>query len=182
MMKTLPIYRIATSNNSHFNNYELKDLAKRLFEIGNYSLQEINGRKLLKSSSHLIDVDDKNGSVWAADQTDLWNPKLYPNLPNKQNASKMADEFIIKNNLLPDLEEGDDDNLFAIEMLEPAGIYISTMSRINGEREDRQLDYRIQYSFQMMLDNDPENENDKDSDIAVPIIGPGAKLGVTIGD
>ena len=35
MMKTLPIYRIATSTNTRFNNYELDDLAKRLFDIGN---------------------------------------------------------------------------------------------------------------------------------------------------
>ncbi len=182
MMKTLPIYRIATSTNTRFNNYELDDLAKRLFEIGNYSLQETNGRRLLRSSNHLIDVDNKSGAVWAVDQTDLWNPKLYPHLPNKQNVSKIADEFIIKNNLLPNVEEDDNNNLFAIEMLEPAGSYISTMSRINGEREDRQLDYRIQYSFQMILDDDPENEGGTAADIAVPIIGAGAKLGVTIGD
>ena len=182
MMKTLPIYRIATSTNTRFNNHELDDLAKRLFDIGNYSLQETNGRRLLRSSNHLIDVDNKSGAVWAVDQTDLWNPKLYPHLPNKQNASKIADEFMIKNNLLPNVEEDDNNNLFAIEMLEPAGSYISTMSRINGEREDRQLDYRIQYSFQMILDEDPENEGGTTADIAVPIIGAGAKLGVTIGD
>ncbi len=181
MMKTLPIYRIAASTNTGFNNYELDDLAKRLFEIGNYSLQEINGRRLLKSSNHLIDVDDKSGAIWAADQADLWNPKLYPNLPNKQNTSKIADEFIIKNNLLPHVED-DNNNLFAIEMLEPAGSHISTMNRVNGEREDRQLDYRIQYSFQIILDNDPEIENGTVTDIAVPIIGEGAKIGVTIGD
>jgi hypothetical protein len=179
-MTTLPIYRIATSPNSLFNNFKLDDLAKRLFEIGNYSMQEINGRSILQSSNHLIDVDKKNGVVWAVDQTDLWNPKLYPHLPNKQKVSKIADEFIMKNNLLPQVAE--EDNHFAIEMLEPAGSFVSTMNRIDGEREDRQLDYRIQYSFQMILDKDPENENGKDSDIPVPVIGPGAKMGVTIGD
>ncbi|MBA3750179.1 MAG: hypothetical protein H0X03_04665, partial [Nitrosopumilus sp.] len=184
-MKTLPVYRIATSSSyTRYNNFELDDLAKRLFEIGNYSLQKINGRSLLQSSTHLIDVDNKNGAVWAVDQTELWNPRLYPHLPNKQMASKIADEFIMKNNLLPQVEEerDDKDNLFAIEVLEPAGSYISSMDRINGEREDRQLDYRIRYSFQMILDKDPENENGTGSDIAVPIIGPGAKLGVTVGD
>jgi len=170
--KTLPVYRLAILPQPSLER--LHDLAKGLFGIENYSLHETNSRRLLRSTTQLIEVDNERGAIWAADQAELWNPKAKPQLPDKQRAQEIADEFLRKNALLP-MPHRDDQ--FVVEPLGVAGSYISTLEKRTGERERRQLDYRVRYGVRMTV-KDPETG----SELRVPVISGMGKFAVTIGD
>jgi hypothetical protein len=170
--RTLPIFRLAFVPQPSLER--LDNLAKGLLGIDNYSLQEVNGRRMLRSKTRLIEVDNEKGAVWAADQAELWNPRAKPQLPNMERAQEIADEFMKKNALLPSQEL---DGLFVVEPLGPAGSYISILDKNTGEREKSQLDYRVRYNIRMIV-KDPETG----SELKVPVISGMGKFAVTIGD
>jgi hypothetical protein len=164
--RTLPVFRLAFVPQPSLER--LDNLAKGLFGIDNYSLQEVNGRRMLRSTTRLIEVDNEKGAVWAADQAELWNPRAKPQLPNMERAQEIADEFMKKNALLPSQEL---DGRFVIEPLGPAGSYISILDKNTGELEKSQLDYRVRYNIRMTV-NDPETG----SELKVPVIAEWASL------
>ena len=139
-METLPVYCLTMPRQPALDH--IQDFATNLFGIENFSLNETNGRHLLSSSTQLIDVNAKSGAIWAADLAKLWNPTIKPQLPDKPKAHKIADEFVRKSSLFPTDERED---RFMIEPLNVAGSYVSTFYKKTGEREDRQLDYRVRY-------------------------------------
>ncbi len=171
-MKTLPVYRLSMPPQPGLDR--IHDLAAKWFGIEDYSLHETNGRRLLRSTTQLIDVDGESGAIWAADRAELWNLTKKPQLPDKQKARKIADEFVRKNSLLPTSER---DDRFAVETLDAAGSYIATFDIKTGKRENRQLDYRVRYGVRMIVD-----EPETGSELRVPVISGGGKFGVTIGD
>ena len=170
-MKTLPVYSLAIPPQPRLDY--IHDLSTKLFGIEDYSLHETNGRNLLRSTTHLIDIDNENGAIWAADRSQLWNPKVKPRLPDKQKAREIADEFLRKNDLLPKVER----DRFVVEQQDAAASYLSTLDIKTGERENRQLDYRVSYGVRIIVE-DPETR----SILQVPVISGGGKFGVTIGD
>jgi hypothetical protein len=171
--KTLPVYRLGVSPQPIPER--LHDLARRLFDIDNYSLHEINGRHLLRSmTTHLIDVDKERGAVWAADLAELWNLKARPQLPDKQRAQELADDFLRKNALLPTPKR---DDQFVVEPVGAAGSYISILDKKTGGRQNRHLDYRVRYSIRMIV-KDP----DTGSELRIPVISGMGKFAVTVGD
>jgi hypothetical protein len=91
--KMLPVYRLAIAPEPSLEH--LHDLATRLFGIENYSLHETNGRRLLRSTTQLIEVDNERGAVWAADRAELWNPKAKPQLPNVERAQEITIPLVI---------------------------------------------------------------------------------------
>jgi hypothetical protein len=122
----------------------------------------------------LVDINRESCSVWAADQAELWNPEARPQLPDKQKAREIADEFVRKNALLPTAER---DGRFAVEPLDVAGSYVATLDKKTGQQENRQLDYRVSYGVRILV-KDPETG----SPLQVPIISGTGKFGVTLGD
>ena len=150
-MATLPVYRLKPP---HYNLRSLDDWARKLFGIQNYSLKQINGRQSIKSDAKIVDVDVINGAVWAANMAQLWNPSLKPNLSDKNNARKIADEFVKSNDLLPSFEH-EHENQFKIDTLETVGSIVS-ISNTKGNRENHQLDNRVRYTVKI-LTKDPES-------------------------
>lgn len=148
-------------------------MANKLFGIENYSLHEINGRYSIRSGTQLVDVNIETGATWAADMSELWNPNRKPQLSDKENAYKLADEFIKKNDLLPSLEH---EERLMIEVLDTVGSYVSFLDN-KRERENRQLDSRIRYAVRLIVEN-PESG----SKLRIPLISGIGKFGVTIGD
>ncbi len=171
-MATLPVYRLKPP---HYNLRSLDDWARKLFGIQNYSLKQINGRHSIKSDAKIVDVDVINGAVWAANMAQLWNPSLKPNLSDKNNARKIADEFVKSNDLLPSFEH-EHENQFKIDTLETVGSIVS-ISNTKGNRENHQLDNRVRYTVKI-LTKDPESG----SSSKVHITNGLGKFGVTIGD
>jgi Family of unknown function (DUF6345) len=151
----------------------LNDLANNVFGIENYSLHEINGRYSIRSGAQLIDVNIETGATWAADLSELWNPNRKPQLSDKENAFRVADEFIKKNDLLPSFEN---EERTMIEVLDTVGSYVSFLDNKHG-RENRQLDSRIRYAIRLLI-QDPETG----SKLRIPLIGGIGKFGITIGD
>jgi hypothetical protein len=169
-MKTLPVYRLVPPTRLRADR--LKDLAKKLFDEENFSVAEINGRSLLKTPTKLIDIDIQTGALWAADLAQLWNLEAKPNLPDKEKARSTADDFAKKNNLLPTA-----DSRFVFEPLDAAGSFVSIFDTMTRKREDRQLDFRVNYGLRLIVE-DPV----RGGEIRVPVIGGPEKIGVTIGD
>jgi hypothetical protein len=170
--KSLPVFRLTPAASA--SPERLDNLAKGLFGIDNYSLHDVNGRRTLRSKTHLIEVDNERGAIWSADRAELWNPRAKPQLPDLERVQQIADEFMKKNTLLPSEEQ---ENFFVVEPLGPAGSYITILDKNTGEREKRQLDYRVRYSIRMIV-KDP----DTGSELKVPVISGMGKFAITIGD
>lgn len=170
-MKTLPVYRLAIPPQASLD--QIHDLARGLFGIEDYSLHEARERRVLRSTTQVIDVDAARGAVWAADQAELWNPEARPQLPDKEEAHQIAEEFVRENALLPTTER---DDRFVVELLHVAGSYVATLDE-TGERRVRQLDQRVSYGARLVV-SDPET----DSALRVPVIGGVGKFAVTLGD
>lgn len=171
-MDTLPVYGVSTL--PQLSPERLNDLGEKIFGIEHYSLEEKDGHRLVRTKSEFMDVNDKGGAIWAADQTELWNPVARPELPNKQKANEIASKFVKKNSMLPTEIEKD---RFVVEQLDVASSYVSFLDKDTGEREDHKLDYRVPYGVSMIIE-DPETG----SKIHAPVISGGFKFGVTIGD
>ncbi len=180
-MKTLPIFRVAQMQKHRSEAMFLDTLAKNLFGIENYSIEEREERRILISETYMIDVDTNDGSIWAADQTSLWNPKLRATLPDEKRAIEIAEDFVIKNNLISNNENDDENSIFTIKRHELVGSFNSTLEKSTGKEDRRQLDYRVRYSLQMIVNN-PEEGEEFDSSIQIPVIGSIGKIGITIGN
>src|SRR4051794_3995572 len=111
-MKTLPIFRISKNPHYRFDGLSLDELAKKLFNIKKYSIEERNGRYLIKSDEYMIDIDGVNGFIWASNQKLLWNHKIKPNLPDKEKVDEIAEDFFKKNYIFPDSENNTKDSFF----------------------------------------------------------------------
>ncbi|WP_088889140.1 DUF6345 domain-containing protein [Leptolyngbya ohadii] len=170
-MKTLPVYRLATP--PHPGLGRVHDLATRLFSVENYSLHETNGRQSLRSTTQTIEVDRESGAIWAADQAELWNPEAKPQLPNDEEARRIADEFIRQNHLVSAAERSDQ---FVVEPLGVAGSYVATFDKHKKQRQDRQIDSRVSYGVRMLV-KDPETG----TSLRVPVISGVGKQAVTLG-
>jgi hypothetical protein len=151
----------------------MHDLARGLFSVENYSLHENNGRQLLRSTTQTIEVDRENGAIWAADQAELWNPEARPQLPEDEEALKIADGFVRQNRLLSTTERNDK---FEVEPTAIAGSYVTTFDKKTNQRQDRQIDYRVSYGLRMLV-KDPETGQS----LRVPVIGGVGKCAVTLG-
>jgi hypothetical protein len=149
-MKTLPVYRLAIPPQPSLD--QMHDLARGLFGIEDYSLHEARERRVLRSTTQVIDVDAARGAVWAADRAELWNPEAKPQLPGEQKARQIAEEFVRENALLPTTER---DDRFVVEPLHVAGSYVATLDEKTGERQERQLDQRVSYGVRLVV-SDPE--------------------------
>jgi hypothetical protein len=171
-MSKLPVYKVAPPSRPSLNTVDI--MAGRFFDADDYSLNNINGRRVVKSESKLIDLNDQEGAVFAADRVRLWNVEEKPRLPETHEAHKIGYEFLRKNELLPDLER---DDRVAVEMVGIAPSFVATLDKTTGRRQTQQLDHRVSYSARMLV-TDPV----KEEKVRLPIIGGTGKFNVTVGD
>lgn len=154
------IYRLGTARPS---TKDLLDSAARLFEIADgddYQLTDGPERLRLQSRSHLVELSLASGGIWAADQTQLFNPNLHPELPRVEDTLGLARDFVESRALLPKLE-----GPASWGGLVEAGTRLATLS--DGQRAEVELDRQV--VFPVTVDG-------------LPVVGGGGDFTLVLGD
>jgi hypothetical protein len=103
MLDRLTIYRIQFQDHDA-GVLRLVDLGQRIFELkDNFQLSETNNSRVLRSGPRTVEVATASGGVWAADEAQLWNPSIRPNLLKEADALAKANDIVRTRKLLPDL-------------------------------------------------------------------------------
>jgi hypothetical protein len=140
MGERLPIYRVEPEEASVTR---LIELGKRLFDISDdFKLSETNDGLVLRSGERVIDMATASGGVWAADESQLWKPSIYPELPDDEAALEKANELAKQHGLLPELE-----GPFQFGKPVVGGTYFSLTQE--GKRDNRRLDVQVIYPIQV---------------------------------
>ena len=167
-MAQLPIFRLRTPN---VGVPDLLALGKGLFGLPTFSLPVLGSRLSLVSGSLLVDLEKASGGVWAADNSQLWNPELRPSLPSESEAAQMATRLMGQ---LP-LPKLDPKLPFRLRQLGVGGTELAVEA--NGKRQDHRLDLHVQQVVTLDLgDSVPGLKGE------IPIVGGGGKFGITLGD
>ncbi len=157
-MQQLPIYRLAPANVS---TASVIDTAARVFGVrDNYRLTENGHRIGLQSGSLTVEMETASGAVWAADQSQLFNPNLRPTLGSDKEALALAKSLCDERGLLPKLPDG-------IRWGHPlvAGTRLSTLT--DGKQEDARLDLQVVFPVEVS---------------GFPVVGGGGDFTVVFGD
>ena len=170
-MKTLPIYPLRT----HVSSLErLDQLGREMFGISDYALGHVEGRRVLRSQSTVLEMAEDTGGLWAADYAELWNPESTPQLPDPGAAEEMAARLIRQYRLFPDT---DHDRLILVDKARVAASYVVTKANGSDRREEREIDRRVTYDIRLLVEH-PESA----AIVQVPIISGEGKLALTLGD
>lgn len=155
---TLPVYRLAPQDSSA---QRLRTLARQIFGLpDNLAIRETPDGIAVRDGARTVELARASGAVWAADEAQLWNPALKPQLPGEREAAQRAREFLDKNSLLPKLEAP-----FSVGRPVVGGTHYAVLQ--GGRREDRQLDVQVIYPVMVG---------------SYPVIGGGGDLTVTLGN
>lgn len=169
-MKTLPIYRLGLAE---YRFEHIERFLRNGLEMESYSMERSKDRVVLKSFSRELDINETEGNIWSGDQAELWNPACRPKLLDEKQVLELADDYIKKLGLLPEL----DDDKFSIAVNAKGGTFMALLSKEKGERQNVQLDQRVSYNVNFKI-KDP----DSGSFIKVPICDGFGKFGLTFGD
>src|SRR3712207_5495558 len=155
----LAIYRLRSADTS--TRIHL-DAADRIFGLRDkFKLSDTqDGRALHGESGHVVEIARASGGMWAANEKQLWNPSIRPELPGGDAALTNAAAFLRGSNLLPNLAQP-----FRLGPPVVGGTHFAM--REDGRREDRQLDVQIVYP---VLVGD------------LPVVGGGGDFTVVFGD
>ncbi len=167
----LPIYRLAVPQ---FSDAQLEELATRAFGMDSYAAQRISDRLRLSTATKLFDVNLKTGSMWIADQSQLWKPNTEPRLIGVNEAESAAQRYLQKYALLP--KSGGDIEL-RVEPISTAGTRVATFNTSTQKRQDRQLDVHISFGVKVAV---PSAEGASRN--FLPVLGEIGKIGVSLGN
>jgi hypothetical protein len=156
MTDSLPIYRVEPEDASRDR---LAKLGEQIFGLQQYAFGETPDAITLRDGRHVVELAHASGAVWAADESQLWNPSIKATLPTDAVAAKTAMTFLKRNGLLPKLG-----GPFAYAKPILAGTQFALMR--GGKRQDRKLDVSVTYP--MTVDR-------------LPVVGGGSDLKVTLG-
>src|SRR5215470_8253583 len=102
MTDRLPIYRLGSEGT---DVPRLIGLGQSIFEINqDFRLSENGASRTLRSGQRMVEIAATSGGVWAADEAQLWNPTIRPDLPQKTDAIATANKLAYDRKLLPKLE------------------------------------------------------------------------------
>lgn len=163
-MSTLPIYRLKTTPASIDR---VINMAKSVYGIEEFSIEDTGGRAVLRSGQRVVEMDG-TGS-WAADHGRMWRAGVPVRLPNPDEATKIADDYLRRNDLALELPKD-----LRCTRTTFGGSFASVKS--DGNRVDQQLDIKVNYSVSVILDKPFDGANE------APIVGGGGKVIVTVGD
>jgi Family of unknown function (DUF6345) len=154
----LTIYRLGREDVSASHQLVLAD---KIFGIkDNFTVSETNDARVLRNKNHqVVELALASGGVWAAAETELWNPAIRPDLPKDQDAMAKAAEFALRQSLLPTL-----DAPFRFDRPVIGGTHFAL--KRDGKRENRRLDVQVVY---------PVSVGD------IPLIGGGGDFTLTLG-
>ena len=161
----LPIYCLAAPQ---LSEDKLDRLAARAFGMQSYSAEKGSDRLLLSTRGKRFEFNYKTGSVWMADQAQLWRPELKPRLPKAEEAETLAHKYLRKHGLLPKSDGGIE---LKVGRVSTGGTRMSTYDPSSERRQNRQLDIHMSYGLNVMVTN-PETQ----SKTSVAIIGEKARL------
>lgn len=157
-MATLPVFRLAPADVSTTGVIELSE---RIFPIGDdYKVAEEGGRLSLQASPFIVEMETASGGVWAADESQLFNARLEPDLPSSGEAVRLAEKLVRERDLLPKLADGMSWGSPVV-----AGTRMATMTGRN--RTQRHLD--VQVVFPVMIGD-------------LPVVGGGGDFTLVFGD
>ena len=161
----LPIFRLAAPV---VNEETVRQQAQATLGISG-PISKLDSRLAIRSGSQLVDVNTRSGGIWAADQAQMWNPRLKPSLPNSERARGIADGFVKKNNLLPAVDKN---QYYSVSFVSVGGTQAAFFDPASKKRSDRKLDVQVNYGVKMNI----EGLHD------VPLTGGGGEFNVTLGD
>jgi hypothetical protein len=162
----LPIYRLAAPDASG-------DKAQRLGRAALGISEEVKRSDdgfSIRSGSNVVEVDARSGAVWVADQAQMWNPELKPQLPDEKRARAIAEEFLAQNKLLPSRESEKYSAVSFTQVVSTQAVYYDLKSRT---RTPRKLDMQVDYATRVKV---PGMNTD------LPVVGGGGEVSVTLGD
>ncbi|CAG8634313.1 4670_t:CDS:1, partial [Paraglomus brasilianum] len=165
--ETLPVFRLHRPDG--INEDRVIDLARSLYGISNYTIKYIDSRIILRSGSHVVEVDTISGGIWTADEASLWNTSIRPELVSDEQAFEIINNLIHNHTLLPKFDE---DEPFQLVSGKISGSLLGQQSTVNGSRITHKLDTRTSYRITVNLPNKPH----------IPIIGGGAKFQFVLGE
>ncbi|CAG8558650.1 1974_t:CDS:2 [Paraglomus occultum] len=166
--ETLPVFRLSRPNG--INKNQVIDLAHSLYGISDdYTSKYVDSRIILRSGSHVVEVDKVSGGIWTADEASLWNTSIRPELVSDEHASEIINNLIHEHKLLPKFDE---DGPFQLVSGKIGGTLFGQQSTVNGSRITHKLDTRTSYRITVNLPNKPH----------IPIVGGGAKFQFVLGE
>jgi hypothetical protein len=165
MARQLPIFPVRTDPVSPAR---LMELGKALFEIEDHRIEKADRRLLLRSGSHVVDMNVLSGGVWAADEAQLWNPDRKPQLVDEERARAVAEDVLSRSALLPTFDEKDP---FRVDFT-TMGRTVASMRTGKGSPVVRTLDIQANFGVKILLGDGEE----------VPVVGGGGEFNVILGD
>jgi Family of unknown function (DUF6345) len=164
----LPIYRVSLAT---MDAAAVEELGRALEIGGTLELTPADDRFLIIKGTKTAEIYTASGGVWAADEARLWNPNLTPDLPNDEEARRIADEF-----LRPQLARlFDRDGPASVRFANVAGTRLARLNARSGTREDRQLDVQVDYAVTISVAAQEGTVRE------FPIVGGGGEFEVVLG-
>lgn len=161
----LPIFKLAAPRSDAAN---LKSNARGIMGLSGEAKQ-VGSRLSIRDGYKVYDVNTKSGAIWAADQSQIWNPKLKPSLPDREKARSIADSFLKSNNLLTQSKG----QYSTLSFASIGGTHAAYYDPASKKRSERQLDIQVIYNTKI---------NVPGLDQPLPVVGGGGEINVTIGD
>jgi hypothetical protein len=157
MKDHLPIYRLAPQDTSM---KRLAVLGQQIFGLEqDFSLSETRDGLALRRGERVVEIARASGAVWAADESQMWDPSVRAELPSESDALSRANDFLQRNKLLPKLSAP-----FSYAKPLIGGTHYSLLK--DGKRDDRRLDIQVIYGT--LVDN-------------IPVVGGGSDITLTLG-
>lgn len=119
-----------------------------------------------------LEIHKASGGIFLRDVKQLWNPRLKPTLPNKDQAKALADKYLSKNNLLPKPDRFIKVSFSSFS--ETAGAALDVGGKIKTE-EKRALDVQVNYSVEVVVDDNKGKQQ------TFPVVGGGGNFKVALG-
>src|SRR5580765_8011966 len=99
MPDRMPVYRLSSDEPSVSR---LTELGRGLFNVNDHFQLGTNGRtRQLRNGHHVVEIAGESAGVWAADESQLWNPTLRPQLVPEKQAVAQAEKTLRELSLLP---------------------------------------------------------------------------------
>src|SRR6476469_5565634 len=101
MTDRLPIYRL---NSDAGTVSDLASYGRRLFNVtDDFHMEQRGDTRTLRNGGHIVEMAGENGGTWCADESQLWNPKLRPQLLSDNESLAAAEKLAGTQQLLPKL-------------------------------------------------------------------------------
>src|SRR5690349_10096086 len=132
MSDRIPIYRLDPADTS---TSKLIDVSRRILDIGDdFQLTRRGNSRVLRSGPRVVEVASERGGIWAADESQLWNPSSRPKLLTEDQAVSHEERTLRDIAVLPNLNPP-----FRFGPPVVGGTHFATKAAKDARREVRRL-------------------------------------------